>query len=107
MRIMLFPNFSFMILILFLSNTCFADPIPRPQQPPPSAVKPSAFNGRISPMAAFEAAVSVPENYSLSFDITPNGIIEGTAGSIIHYNGSETNEGPRGRMPGIFCSQCY
>ena len=97
-----------MIFILFLSNYCFADPIPRPQQPPPSPPrpKPSEFHGRISPMAAYEETVFVPENFSLSFDITPTGIID-RYGSIINYNGSKTKEDPKERMPGIFCSKSY
>ena len=65
-------------------------------------VKPSDFNGPLSRVAAFEENVIVPENYSLTFNITPTGTTSDWS-SIIHYSGDKSDAGPRGRMPGIIC----
>ena len=59
------------------------------------------LKGPLYKVAAYETT-SVPENYSLSFNITPTGI-KSDWSSIIHYSGDKSDAGPRGRMPGIFC----
>ena len=45
--------------------------------------------------------VSVPQNYSLSFDVYPTGIIP-QYGNLLHYTKDNTNAGPGGRVPGNF-----
>ena len=101
-----------MIFILFLTNSCFADPKKRPPPPPPSlippssALKPSDLNGPITKFAAYEETVFVPEDYSLSFDITPTGTYSEWS-SIIHYSGDKTDMGPKGRIPCIFSIKIY
>ena len=41
----------------------------------------------------------VPQNFSLSFDLTPTGIVSSWS-SIIHYSGDGSDSGPSGRIPG-------
>jgi len=43
----------------------------------------------------------VPQNFSLSFDLTPTGIVSSSS-SIIHYSGDGSNSGPSGRIPAIW-----
>ena len=58
------------------------------------------LNGPLSKVAAYETT-NVPENYSLSFSITPTGTASDWS-SIIHYSGDKSDVGSKGRMPGIF-----
>ena len=53
---------------------------------------------QLTPMAM---TTNVPENYSLSFELRPTGIVSHWA-SIFHYSGDFSDTGPRGRMPGTF-----
>lgn len=53
---------------------------------------------RSQPVAAF-----VPENFALTFDITPSGVINGEFGSIIHFTQDDTDVS---RVPGKFSLYC-
>ena len=46
---------------------------------------------------------NIPENYSISFDITPTGIVSSWA-NILRYTKDNTNAGPGGRIPGTYSS---